>query len=466
MPAVNTSATRLFFGALVALTMLSGTALAQVLPTDWATKDIGSVGMTGAASGTPSAFSVSGAGADIWDSSDQFRYLYKPMTGDGTIVTQVANVPAVNAWTKAGVMIRETLATNSRHAMVVVSNAKGIAFQRRTATGGLSVHTGTTGAAPYYVKLTRAGSLFTAAKSVDGVTWTTFGSETIAMTSTVYVGLAVTSHTYGVLATVNFVNTVITTPDAAPEPAPEPVPQPVTPPTTTKLRVLHWNSQHGGRRTDGVYDPNGFANWMNSWNVDVISLNEVDNTTQMTTLVNLMTQKSGKTWNYKYDGRGNAVMSTLPLTTGSICLTNATVGRKAAHLSVLVNNRPLNLWSGHFALDSSAMRLAEAVALQACEQLYFEARISAMDFNAQADTPEYNSMVVGHTDAWRAAPTKINYPGNCDGCTRNSRIDYVFTSRGASWLTLKSAQIVDTRNASGVAASDHKPMIIEYVVAN
>jgi endonuclease/exonuclease/phosphatase family metal-dependent hydrolase len=461
---VNTSATRLFFGALAALTVLSGTALAQTLPTGWATRDIGAVGIAGAGSGTLSAFTVSGAGADIWDTSDQFRYLYTQMTGDGSIVTQVANVPAVHAWTKGGVMIRETLNSNSRHAMAIVSSAKGVAFQRRTATGGLSVHTGTTGAAPQYVKLTRTGNVFTAAKSVDGVTWTTFGSETIAMTSTVYVGLAVTSHVSGTLATINFVDTAVTTVAAAPPPPPPP-PPPVTPPTTSKLRVLHWNTQHGGKRTDGVYDPQGLTTWMNSWNVDVISLNEIDNTTQMTTIVNLMTQKSGKTWSYKYDGRGNAVMSTLPLTTGSICLTNASVGRKAAHLSVLINNRPLNLWSGHFALDSSAVRLAEAVALQACELLYYEARIAAMDFNAQADTPEYNSMVVGHTDAWRSAPTKINYPGNCDGCTRNSRIDYVFTSRGASWLTLKSAQIVDTRNASGVAASDHKPLIVEYDVA-
>jgi endonuclease/exonuclease/phosphatase family metal-dependent hydrolase len=460
---VNISVTRLFIRAFVALIVLSGSALAQALPTGWATKDIGVVGVTGSASGTLEALSASGAGADIWGTADQFRYVYAPMTGDGSIVTQVASVSPVHVWTKAGVMIRETLASNSRHASVFVTSAKGVAFQRRTASAALSVHTGTTGAAPHYVKLTRAGNVFTASKSVDGVTWTTFGSETIAMSSAVYVGLAVTSHTTGVLATVNFANTEITTAAAPPPPPPPP---PVVPPTSSKLRVLHWNVQHGGKRTDGVYDPNGLTTWMNSWNVDVISLNEIDNTTQMTTIVSLMNQKSGKTWSYKYDGRGNAVMSTLPLTTNSVCLTNASVGRKAAHLSVLINNRPLNVWSGHFALDSSAVRLAEALALQACEVLYPEARIAAMDFNAQYGTAEYNSMATGHVDAWKYAPTKLNYSGNCDGCTRNSRIDYMFTSRSASWLTLKSAQIVDTRNASGVAASDHKPLIVEYDVAN
>jgi endonuclease/exonuclease/phosphatase family metal-dependent hydrolase len=123
------------------------------------------------------------------------------------------------------------------------------------------------------------------------------------------------------------------------------------------------------------------------------------------------------------------------------------------------------VWSGHFALDSSAVRTAEAVALQNCELQFPEARIVGMDFNAQPFTPEYNSMLAGHTDAWVSAPVKLNYPGNCAGCTRNSRIDYIWTSRGASYLTLASVQIFDTRNASGVMASDHKPMLVVYNVA-
>jgi endonuclease/exonuclease/phosphatase family metal-dependent hydrolase len=229
--------------------------------------------------------------------------------------------------------------------------------------------------------------------------------------------------------------------------------------------MLHWNVQHGGKRTDGVYDPNGLTSWIKSWNPDVVSLNEIDNTSQATTIINYMNAKTGVTWNYKYDNRGNMVMSPLPLTNSSVCVTNTAVGRKAAHLSVLINGRPLNVWSGHFPLDSSAVRTAEAVALQVCESGWMEARLVGMDFNAQADTPEYNSMLAGHTDAWRSAPTKLNYPGNCDGCTRNSRIDYVWTSRGASWLTLSSAQIFDTRNSAGVMASDHKPLLVVYTVA-
>jgi endonuclease/exonuclease/phosphatase family metal-dependent hydrolase/regulation of enolase protein 1 (concanavalin A-like superfamily) len=429
------------------------------LQSGWATKDIGPVGAAGDGFGGDGSFTLTGAGANIWDTSDQFRFVYMPLTGDGTIVSQVVSIQNVDPLVKAGVMMRETLSSVSRQASMLVTSASGLNFYRRTVTNGLSTKSaGVSGAAPKFVKLSRSGSVFTAFTSVDGVAWTQVGSDTINMASTIYVGLAVTSHITGVLATANFASTEVTTTAAAPPPPPPPT-------SATTLRVLHWNVRHGGTRTDGVYDPNGLTTWMASWAPDVISLNEIDNATQATTIVNYMNQKTGLTWNYRYDDRGNVVMSHLPATGNSICVTNASVGRKATHLGVLVNGRPLNVWSGHFALDSSAVRLAEAVVLQACELLWPEARIVAMDFNAQPDTAEYISMLAGHTDSWRSAPQLFNYSGNCDGCTKNSRIDYVWTSRGASWLSLKSAQIFDTRNAAGVMPSDHKPLLVVYDVA-
>ncbi|MBM3841024.1 MAG: DUF1349 domain-containing protein [Verrucomicrobia bacterium] len=84
---------------------------------------------------------------------------------------------------------------------------KGLAFQRRTATGGISEHTsGGAGTAPYWVRVTRVGSTFTGFKSTDGLTWTSVGSATITMASSVYIGLAVTSHNDAVLNSSTFDN--------------------------------------------------------------------------------------------------------------------------------------------------------------------------------------------------------------------------------------------------------------------
>ena len=70
-------------------------------------------------------------------------------------------------------------------------------------------------------------------------------------------------------------------------------------------------------------------------------------------------------------------------------------------------------------------------------------------------------------DAWAVATannTEIAYSGNLAGNTRNSRIDYIFYSKGSSNLTVKSSQVYDTRDSSGVMPSDHRPVVTTFVV--
>ena len=58
-------------------------------------------------------------------------------------------------------------------------------------------------------KLTRAGNVFSSYWSTDGISWTFIGSATIAMGSTVQIGLAVTAHTTTALSTATFDNVSI-----------------------------------------------------------------------------------------------------------------------------------------------------------------------------------------------------------------------------------------------------------------
>jgi len=186
-------------------------AAAQALPTGWSSTDIGAVGATGSASFNGATFTVAGGGADIWSTADALRFVYTKLTGNGSVVTRVASEQNVSSWTKAGVMMRESLAPGSRQAMMLVSPGKGLAFQRRADTSGLSTSTsGGAGTAPYFVKLTRIGTTISASASPNGTTWTPIGSDTIAMASTIYVGLAVSSHVAGTLATATFTNTAVT----------------------------------------------------------------------------------------------------------------------------------------------------------------------------------------------------------------------------------------------------------------
>ncbi len=178
-----------------------------VLPSGWSHADVGAVGVSGTASfdSATSAFSVTGAGADIWGAADAFHYAYRTLSGDGSIVARVKSVENVATWTKAGVMIRATLDPGSPHATMIVSAGKGLAFQRRTAAGGVSVSTaGPLAAAPRWVRIDRAGSTLTAYQSTDGASWSLVGSDTIAMATQVLVGLAVSSHNTSSAATAAF----------------------------------------------------------------------------------------------------------------------------------------------------------------------------------------------------------------------------------------------------------------------
>ncbi|HMC28502.1 MAG TPA: fibronectin type III domain-containing protein, partial [Verrucomicrobiae bacterium] len=171
-------------------------------------RDIGAVGAAGSASNNGSGgFTVTGSGADIWGTADEFHYVYFSLDGDMAIVGRVTGVDFSDGWAKAGLMARESLDANSRNFMVFVTPQDLSGIQWRGTTGGNSDYLGGgTVAIPQWVKLVRSGNTFSGYRSADGVNWTLIGSTTIALPSTLYVGLAVTSHHDGTLCTATFDN--------------------------------------------------------------------------------------------------------------------------------------------------------------------------------------------------------------------------------------------------------------------
>jgi regulation of enolase protein 1 (concanavalin A-like superfamily) len=196
---------------------------AQTVPSPWAARDIGSPGIAGSATASSGKFTVEAAGADIWGTSDQFHFVYQQMTGDAEVIARVDSITRADAWSKAGVMIRGSLSSGSAHAFALVSSGNGVAFQRRTAAGGASTHTsGPAVSAPRWVRLVRTGTTVTASTSADGQAWTTIGSDTIALGSAAYVGLAVTSHNSNLLTTaaLSQVRVAVPAPSSSTVPAP------------------------------------------------------------------------------------------------------------------------------------------------------------------------------------------------------------------------------------------------------
>ncbi|HEX8060963.1 MAG TPA: discoidin domain-containing protein [Cyclobacteriaceae bacterium] len=194
------------FSAVVSFSTLGCNVDCPPLPTRWNSQDIGNINYAGSACYSNGVFTLTASGNDIWDYSDAFRYTYRTITGDGEILVRVVSMDNTDVWNKAGIMIRETLAPGSRHAIAFISSGSGAAFQYRPATDGLTKeeHTEPGINMPYWVKLVKAGSTYTASISPDGIQWTQMGkSIDVGFGSgvPVYAGIALTSHNINKLTT-------------------------------------------------------------------------------------------------------------------------------------------------------------------------------------------------------------------------------------------------------------------------
>jgi hypothetical protein len=171
-------------------------------------QDIGNPSAAGSYALNDGVYTVKGDGDDIWDPlPDAFYYVYAPLKGDGELTARVVSMTYTHDWGKAGVMVRETLDGDSKHAMTVVTPGSGTDFQYRIDTGGVTGNAGPTAhQAPYWVRIKRTGSTFTGYVSPDGSSWSQQGSTTIEMAEEAYIGLCVTSHAEGVLCTAVFDN--------------------------------------------------------------------------------------------------------------------------------------------------------------------------------------------------------------------------------------------------------------------
>jgi hypothetical protein len=210
---------------------ISEASLSFTTPQDWtiAKADTLRIWVQGRTDNLPTAatlppattsFDISAAGTDIYTGSDQFRFVYRTLTGDGSITARVDLQQPTNQYAKAAVMMRTNLNTGSMQAYVGTvpgtPNTTATPKQVEWAYRGSDANTAVTSiqytpAAPStWVRLTRKGNVFTGEYSSDGTTWISTGftttPQTIAMGSPVYIGLAVCSHVAGTLGLVKFSN--------------------------------------------------------------------------------------------------------------------------------------------------------------------------------------------------------------------------------------------------------------------
>ena len=249
----------------------------------------------------------------------------------------------------------------------------------------------------------------------------------------------------------------------------------------TTLRVLQWNTHHGGYGTDGVYDTNRLATWAVKMTPDVIMFNEIEkytswgNQNQPEVYKALLQQKTGKTWYYVFaqefgqwssNGKGNLILSTYPINVSSRYELVHNYDRSIAMVEITVNTRRITFVLTHLDPYDQTLRLTQATEVTTWASAQPENRIITGDMNAWPDQTSIAQYDKTYDDSWVVAAAKgtaIAFSGN-NGETRNGRIDYIFYSKLAANLSVNSSQVYDTRDANGIMPSDHRPVVTSFTV--
>ena len=258
--------------------------------------------------------------------------------------------------------------------------------------------------------------------------------------------------------------TTTTPPPSSPPPSP----------STNSLKVLHWNISQG-------HDPQGRPNidriaaYIATKRPDVISLNEAwkysSTSSHCQQIADRLRALTGETWRYHFiqkwgasTGEGEAVMTRLDVDATDDYLLS--VQRSVAMLRLNVNGRIVNVFSTHLDHQSSSTRLSQVRQLVSWTDNHAEQRIVAGDFNSWPGTTEITEMGRTHYDGWavaRSAGTAYSSSSNPEGNTRNTRIDYVWSSRGATALRVVRADVWEGSDSLG-RMSDHRPLMVTYQV--
>jgi YVTN family beta-propeller protein len=174
-------------------------------------QDIGQTNVAGSTTFANGTYTVNGSGSDVFFTEDGFQFALTQLTGDGEIRARVTGQTNTNPWAKAGVMIRESLAQNARHAFMfttpqAANNGFGLVWRTASTTsytGGPALNN----APNNWVRLVRSGTTLSAFASANGTAWTLVGSVNLTgLAANVVIGLAVTSTSPATLGTATFDN--------------------------------------------------------------------------------------------------------------------------------------------------------------------------------------------------------------------------------------------------------------------
>jgi len=161
-------------------------AASGTCPSLWTCTDV--IGTAGAVAGDQndlgngvwSVTSTSTQG-DIWMAADTFHFIYQSLTGDGSISMHISSATFNNGSDKLGLMLRNDLTPGAIDYNEVIGTHQ--VNYRSTANTNSATQASFSSTLPLWIRLSRAGNVFTAYTSSDGSTWTLISGSTLTLSS-------------------------------------------------------------------------------------------------------------------------------------------------------------------------------------------------------------------------------------------------------------------------------------------
>jgi TolB protein len=159
------------------------------------------------------AYTISSAGENMWFKADAFHFVWKKVTGNLTLASDISFVGAgKNPHRKACLIIRKSLAPDSVYADVAVHGVGLTSLQFRDKRGGTTHEIQSNVDGPKRVRIEKSGDVVTISVSdADGTLRPAGGSVKLPIKGSYYVGLGVCSHEADVVESAVFSNVSLVT---------------------------------------------------------------------------------------------------------------------------------------------------------------------------------------------------------------------------------------------------------------
>jgi regulation of enolase protein 1 (concanavalin A-like superfamily) len=147
-------------------------------------------------SASNSQYRITGSGANMWAKQDQFQFVWREMPGNFAVTATMEFLGKGEDHRKAGIMIRQSLDTDSPYADIVIHGNGMPGLQWRSAKGE---DTNTfdlpfDGPGKFKLKLVRNGVKISVSIARDGAALKEVARTEVTLRNPILVGLAVCSH--------------------------------------------------------------------------------------------------------------------------------------------------------------------------------------------------------------------------------------------------------------------------------